>query len=129
MSKTREPHTVVPVPGETGRFHVESATTPGEWYLVDISEHEQTSLGTVCGTCQCKGWSVRKRCSHLDDARQHHADLTDSAVMQLPSGRAYFASKTFLASMDQAGFDAWFEALVERDGLRPSVESGTSHPR
>lgn len=65
-------HLIEPVPGEPGRFYAESSSAPGEHYLVDINEVEETNAGPVTGTCQCKGWSVRKTCSHLDDARVYN---------------------------------------------------------
>lgn len=116
MKKPREPHNVRPIEGEPGRFWVESSSAPGEGYNVDISEQHVADDGTkYYGTCPCKGWSVRKRCTHLDDARQAHADLVDAAIVPLPSGRVYYASKVFLAGMNQEDFDVWLAALVERD--------------
>lgn len=69
----REPHHCEPVPGEPGRYYVKSRSAAkkgeDESYTVDIFEKEETNGGTVTGTCPCKGWSVRKDCSHLTDAR------------------------------------------------------------
>lgn len=133
MKKPRQPHAVEPINGEPGRFRVESSSTPGEWYTVDIAEEHQDpgSGAKYYGTCPCKGWSVRKRCSHLDDARQCHADCTDTALVLLPSGRVYFASKVFLASMDQSGFDLWFTELCKRDeaaSIAPTNYKGEPEP-
>jgi hypothetical protein len=44
-----------------------------EAYIVDIFAEEDTSIGRVTGTCPCKGWRIRKDCSHLKDAREEHA--------------------------------------------------------
>lgn len=72
-SRPREPHEVVPVPGEPGRFYVKSRSAAkkgdDEQYIVDVLEREETNEGVVIGTCGCKGWSVRKTCSHLIDAK------------------------------------------------------------
>lgn len=47
-----------------------------EAYIVDVLQEEHTdSHGLVTGTCPCKGWSVRKDCSHLKDAREYHTQL------------------------------------------------------
>ncbi len=51
-------HHVEEIKGEPHRFRVESASAPGEHYVVDLETFE----------CPCKGWSVRKWCSHLSDA-------------------------------------------------------------
>lgn len=75
----REPHKCVPIHGERGRFTVasRSAAKDGkdEAYIVDVLEEEDTAIGRVTGTCGCKGWSVRKTCSHLEDAKAEFARL------------------------------------------------------
>jgi hypothetical protein len=73
----REPHECVPIKGEFGRYYVpsRSAAKAGheEGYVVDVLAKEQTDThGEVVGTCPCKGWSVRKTCTHLDDAKIKH---------------------------------------------------------
>jgi hypothetical protein len=66
-------HEVQEIKGEPHRFQVESSTAPGEHYVVCLEDF----------TCPCKGWSVRKWCSHLDDAidffrtRRNEATRTD----------------------------------------------------
>lgn len=73
----REPHECVPIVGEFGRYYVKSRSAAkkgdDEAYTVDVLAEEHTdSHGLVTGTCPCKGWSVRKTCSHLDDAKIEH---------------------------------------------------------
>jgi hypothetical protein len=73
----REPHECVPIKGEFGRYYVKSRSAAkaglDEAYTVDVLAKEQTdSHGEVVGTCPCKGWQVRKTCTHLDDARIKH---------------------------------------------------------
>lgn len=73
----REPHKCIPIKGEFGRYTVNSrsAAKAGheEAYIVDVLAVEETeSHGKVVGTCPCKGWSVRKTCTHLDDAKIEH---------------------------------------------------------
>lgn len=70
--KPKLKHKIEPVPGEFGRYYVESNSAPGERYIVDVLIEEETNAGVIKGTCPCKGWSVRKRCSHLDEAREKH---------------------------------------------------------
>jgi hypothetical protein len=60
--KTRARHICIPVPGEFGRYQVESASAPGEHYYVDV----------ISGECPCRGWEIRKHCSHLDDSKDEH---------------------------------------------------------
>lgn len=76
----REPHRCIPIKGEFGRYTVDSrsAAKAGheEAYIVDVLAQEHTvTHGLVTGTCPCKGWSVRKTCSHLVDARAEHLRL------------------------------------------------------
>lgn len=75
----RIPHKCVPIHGEFGRFTVDSrsAAKKGdeEAYIVDVLAVEETNVGPVTGTCPCKGWSVRKTCSHVVDATAEHARL------------------------------------------------------
>jgi hypothetical protein len=58
------------------RYSVNSATAAkkglDEAYVVDVLAIEETAQGKVTGTCGCKGWQVRKTCSHLTDAREYH---------------------------------------------------------
>ena len=72
-------HECVPVPGEFGRYYVKSRSAAAEGkdekYIVDVLIEEHTNAGIVTGTCQCKGWQVRKTCSHLKDAHREHARL------------------------------------------------------
>ncbi len=72
----RIPHKCIPVHGEFGRYTVNSASAAKkgleEAYIVDVLAKEETNAGEVVGTCPCKGWQVRKECSHLDDAREEH---------------------------------------------------------
>jgi hypothetical protein len=74
--KAREKHAVTPIHGEFGRYSVNSATAAkkglDEAYVVDVLAIEETAQGKVTGTCGCKGWQVRKTCSHLTDAREYH---------------------------------------------------------
>lgn len=70
--KPREPHVCTPIIGEFGRYTVPSRSEEGD-YIVDVLAEEETSVGKIIGTCPCKGWSVRKTCSHLDDAKIEHA--------------------------------------------------------
>lgn len=70
--KPRPPHNCEPIPGEPGRFYVKSRSAAkageDESYIVDVLAEEETNVGIVKGTCACKGWQVRKTCSHVDDA-------------------------------------------------------------
>jgi hypothetical protein len=71
--KPREPHVCTPIIGEFGRYTVPSRSEEGD-YIVDVLAEEQTEThGLVVGTCPCKGWSVRKTCTHLDDCKIEHA--------------------------------------------------------
>lgn len=83
----RIPHKVTPIHGEWGRYSVPSASAAkdgqDEAYIVDVLEAEETNAGTIVGTCGCKGWSVRKTCSHLDDAKAEHARLEAAKVAEL----------------------------------------------
>lgn len=83
----REPHKCVPIKGEFGRYTVNSrsAAKAGheEAYIVDVLAVEDTDKGPVTGTCPCKGWSVRKTCSHLVDATAEHARLEQEKVTAL----------------------------------------------
>lgn len=59
----RPHHKIEPVPGEPGRYYSDSASEELERaYIVDVME----------GTCPCKGFSVRKHCTHLLDATDVH---------------------------------------------------------
>lgn len=71
----RIPHECVPVPGEHGRFYVKSRTAAkkgeDETYIVDVLEENGYQDGLrVEGICPCKGYQVRKICSHLTDAKE-----------------------------------------------------------
>lgn len=83
-TKKRERHECIPIHGEHGRYTVKSASAAkkghDEAYIVDIFEREPTNAGEVLGTCGCKGWSVRKTCSHLVDARAKHDELSAEAM-------------------------------------------------
>jgi hypothetical protein len=72
-------HDCVPVPGEFGRYYVNSRSAEkkglDEKYIVDVLAEEHTNAGIVIGVCPCKGWQVRKNCSHLIDAKHEHARL------------------------------------------------------
>lgn len=74
--KARGKHAVIPIHGEFGRYSVNSSSAAkkglDEAYVVDVLAVEETNQGKITGTCGCKGWSVRKKCSHLDDAREYH---------------------------------------------------------
>lgn len=81
----RERHKCTPIKGEFGRYTVpsRSAAKDGhdEAYIVDVLATEETeSHGKVVGTCPCKGWQVRKTCSHLDDARLEHEEHVAKAA-------------------------------------------------
>lgn len=80
----RERHECIPIHGEHGRFTVKSASAAkkghDEAYIVDVLAVEETNAGAVTGTCPCKGWSVRKTCSHLVDARAKHDELMAEAL-------------------------------------------------
>ena len=75
----RKKHTVTPIVGEFGRYTVNSHSMAARGqegaYIVDVLEEEETATGKVIGTCACKGWQVRKTCSHLEDARETHKDV------------------------------------------------------
>jgi hypothetical protein len=75
----RIPHKCVPIHGEFGRYTVDSASAAKkgkeEAYIVDVLIEEETNAGTIVGTCPCKGWSVRKTCTHLVDAKAEHERL------------------------------------------------------
>jgi hypothetical protein len=76
----RERHKCTPIKGEFGRYTVPSRSAAKEGheeaYIVDVLAKEETEThGTVVGTCPCKGWQVRKTCSHLDDARLEHEQV------------------------------------------------------
>lgn len=58
-------HAIKPIKGELGRYEVESASAPGEHYIVDVKTDE----------CPCKSWSVRRWCSHLNSAHAYHAEI------------------------------------------------------
>ena len=77
--KPRSKHTVIPVHGEFGRYTVNSLSAAkkgqDENYVVDVLASEETAVGTVTGVCPCKGWQVRKDCSHLKDAREKHEEI------------------------------------------------------
>lgn len=77
--KERPKHTVTPIHGEFGRYTVNSfsAAKKGqdENYVVDVLAQEETNVGLITGTCPCKGWQVRKTCSHLEDAREAHKQV------------------------------------------------------
>lgn len=79
QKKPREPHHCVPIKGEFGRFTVNSASAAKqgleEAYIVDVLAVEETSIGKVTGTCGCRGWEIRKTCSHVVDATAEHARL------------------------------------------------------
>lgn len=80
----REPHVCVPVHGEFGRYMVNSrsAAKQGneEAYIVDVLAKEETNVGEIIGTCGCKGWQIRKDCSHLRDARVVHEEHVAKAA-------------------------------------------------
>jgi hypothetical protein len=75
----RKKHKVTPIVGEFGRYMVDSHSMAKRGkegaYIVDVLEREETNAGVIIGTCACKGWSVRKTCSHLEDAREEHARI------------------------------------------------------
>lgn len=73
----RRKHKVTPIIGEYGRYMVDSHSMLKRGkegaYIVDLFEKEQTDQGAiVTGTCACKGWQIRKTCSHLIDAQEVH---------------------------------------------------------
>ena len=83
LKRTSKPppprHNCVPVPFEEGRYYVESRSTPGETYIVDVLAEEETAdFRIIKGTCPCKGWQIRKVCSHLTDAKEEHLRLAQS---------------------------------------------------
>jgi hypothetical protein len=47
-------------------YQVESRSSPGEHYNVDLAGLYANPRTQP--KCPCKGWSVRKWCSHIDDA-------------------------------------------------------------
>jgi hypothetical protein len=72
-TRQRKLHKVEPVSGEPGRYYVDSASLKlARAYIVDVLE----------GTCPCKGFSVRKHCTHLLDATDVHEKR--EAVAGLP---------------------------------------------
>lgn len=77
--KPRVKHKCIPIKGEFGRYFVPSASAAkdgkDEGYYVDVLAVEDTNYGPVTGTCPCKGWSVRKTCSHVRDATDEHWKL------------------------------------------------------
>lgn len=64
-----------------GRFWVDSRSEPGHQHLVDLTAHNGK------GECGCDNWKFRcqpaikegrtLRCSHIEAARAHIADLAD----------------------------------------------------
>lgn len=74
--KPGEKHVVIPVHGEWGRYTVNSRSAAkkglDEAYIVDVLAEEIYEGGKVVGVCPCRGFQIRKRCSHLDDAREYH---------------------------------------------------------
>lgn len=85
MARAKLTHVVRAVVGEPGRYWVDSHSFPGEWYIVDVLEVEPTNAGHIRGTCGCKGWSVRKSCSHLDDARDYHETKNEREPLPVPA--------------------------------------------
>jgi len=84
----RVPHTVIPVYGEFGRYTVNSASAAkkgqDEAYIVDVLASEETAThGKVTGICPCKGWQVRKTCTHLEDAREKHREIVEHQADKL----------------------------------------------
>ena len=86
--KPREKHAVTPIHGEFGRYSINSSSAAkkglDEAYVVDVLAEEETAQGKVVGTCGCKGWQVRKTCSHLTDAKEFHekiATVTQAAKL------------------------------------------------
>jgi len=83
----REKHKCVPIHGEFGRYMVDSrsAAKKGreEAYVVDVLATEETNAGTITGTCSCKGWQVRKVCSHVLDAKEEHIRLVTELADQM----------------------------------------------
>lgn len=74
----RIPHECVPVPGEFGRYYVKSRSAAkqgkDETYIVDVLEEGgyHGDGESIVGICPCKGYQVRKTCTHLDDAKAEH---------------------------------------------------------
>lgn len=104
----RIPHKCVPVHGEFGRYTVNSASAAKkgleEDYIVDVLEEEEVADGsTVIGTCPCKGWSVRKTCTHLDDAKAEHRRLF--AGGQLKQDEADLHPKNVEKTAERMGFE------------------------
>lgn len=86
----RIPHKCIPVHGEFGRYVVNSRSAEKEGkeevYIVDVLQEEETDVGLIQGTCPCKGWQIRKHCSHLDDAKIEHARLLRDAQIGRSAG-------------------------------------------
>jgi hypothetical protein len=53
-------------PHDNGTYLVESKSAPGEYYVVDVSGVK--IVVKQWPTCPCKGYSVRKDCTHVHDA-------------------------------------------------------------
>jgi hypothetical protein len=77
MALVREETTVIPVHGEWGRYTINSRSAAkkgqDEVYIVDVlEEHVHNDGEKAIGVCPCKGFQIRRKCSHLDDAREYH---------------------------------------------------------
>ena len=68
-----------PIPGELGRYQVQSATKAEETYLVDLMSH------TPLGECSCRDYQCRslpefrktgkvRHCKHIKEARTRFID-------------------------------------------------------
>lgn len=77
-------HKAIPIVGEFGRYTVDSRSAMKlgreEAYIVDVLEVEDTNVGRVAGTCPCKGWRIRKDCTHLQAARIEHQKAVASQL-------------------------------------------------
>jgi hypothetical protein len=105
----RQKHKVTPIVGEFGRYAVDSHSMAKKGregtYIVDVLEKEDTNAGTIVGTCACKGWSVRKTCSHLEDAREVHNQVV----------AAQAAEALGLQNLDELGPEGAQEQHQERE--------------
>lgn len=74
LAVKEQTHNVRAVKGERGRYEVESLTNRGGHYLVCIEDM----------TCPCKGFEVRKWCSHLDSAIAYKFGQEDAQESEIP---------------------------------------------
>lgn len=75
------------VPHDNGTYIVESRSAPGEHYVVDVSGVR--IIVKQWPTCPCKGFSVRKDCTHVHDAitKLYQKLLTPERLASVSNGK------------------------------------------